>query len=809
MSGNYFVVIFPLSYPARFFNQYLNQPIASRVIKDMLCLSPPSYISPWVLMDSDDPSTTFVTFTHGFGEVPIKAEVQVRSPTTGFIYPGVKSSYAGNDANSRGGVICIYNENDVRLYGATNENTQSGTAYIIFTGSLSWTSENQEQSKTGYVRVRVWRPSDLPAPDFTSTGTGMKANGNPWPNYKQLTHSLNVIPELTVVQYNPAFSVPLSGWYSEGQGSSSRPIDNNNLYWGGLVYGVNSNTIQLWTASSGDANYGIFSFCDGWGYDVRGDAVSTMTSDCSYIRAYITIYMWTSLGSTEKFSTSVLHDTSDTLTHEVSVHPLNSINIDDDILTFTVEAVSGANNGYYFPGTGAAMLDNDNGCGGVIYAYSNETSSVRYWHPNTYSSNAGLIHIQRFGGGTNQDLTSDANLHINLYKPGVSVINNCLGVVAQPGVNVNSTLSSGTGTTCVVDYTCYTGHTLVSGDLQMIYDYTTTSWTGTPPDCQPGSGSSFWVSLVGTNTVVNVTGDDNGITAIYQCQTGYNYLSGDGVLYYDQSASSWNGTAMVCQLPLVPPASYSAILNGINTLVNVTVDQDGIHAVYTCLPGYSIVSGDSVIYFQESTGVWNGTALECEIICSNPTTGVSSSYVLSTSLLAPGSLAVYSCNVGFEISTGDTVRACQSNGTWSGNSLTCIVPSTTSTTSSTAPTTSSAAPTTTTTSVATTTTSSPPPTTTTDEPVITVCFNTTTVVNITTILEIAEEIVANLTIDATKTNKHLRTLTSATDGRQSSKVIGTVGAVMCALVIGLMVLPDLFTFIQYLMKCCRHGHGSR
>jgi hypothetical protein len=39
-------------------------------------------------------------------------------------------------------------------------------------------------------------------------------------------------------------------------GSSSRPINNPNLYWGGLVYGVDSQDIRLWAPSYGQANYG-------------------------------------------------------------------------------------------------------------------------------------------------------------------------------------------------------------------------------------------------------------------------------------------------------------------------------------------------------------------------------------------------------------------------------------------------------------------------------------------------------------------------------------------------------------------------
>ncbi|XP_060608020.1 uncharacterized protein LOC132760132 [Ruditapes philippinarum] len=225
-------------------------------------------------MDSDDPATTFQTIHHGLGVRPIMVEVQVMSPTTGFIYPGVKSAFAGNDDNERGGVISVYDDNDIRLYGATNSGTLQGKAYIINTGVISWTSENQEQSTTGYVRVRVWLPNDLPSPSYTTT-LNMKAGNTYWNDYEERSHGLGSIPVLTIVQYTPAWTVPLTGWVSEGTGSSSRPINNPNLYWGGLVYGVDSQDIRLWAPSYGQANYGIFSFCDGWGYDVGKRTVHT------------------------------------------------------------------------------------------------------------------------------------------------------------------------------------------------------------------------------------------------------------------------------------------------------------------------------------------------------------------------------------------------------------------------------------------------------------------------------------------------------------------------------------------------------
>jgi hypothetical protein len=84
-----------------------------------------------------------------------------------------------------------------------------------------------------------------------------------------------------------------------------------------------------------------------------------------------------------------------------------------------------------------------------------------------------------------------------------------------------------------------------------------------------------------------------------------------------------------------------------------------------------------------------------------------------------------------------------------------------------------------------------------------VCFNFSTVVNITTVLRIADEIAANLTVPTKTTSKYTRSLTSAKDGRQSSTVIGLAGAGICAVIMGLLLVPDALTVLSFLVnKIC-------
>ena len=59
----------------------------------------------------------------------------------------------------------------------------------------------------------------------------------------------------------------------------------------------------------------------------------------------------------------------------------------------------------------------------------------------------------------------------------------------------------------------------------------------------------------------------------------------------------------------------------------------------------------------------------CDVL-PNPTNGLVTITRLGSPGILPGSKAVYTCNGGYEIN-GNSIRDCQSDGTWSGSEPTC------------------------------------------------------------------------------------------------------------------------------------------
>ena len=111
---------------------------------------------------------------------------------------------------------------------------------------------------------------------------------------------------------------------------------------------------------------GIFSFCDGWGYNVQG-------GDCSFIRASITINMWTDLSATETYSYTEVHQTGETGgVHEFSLFPTYSIDVDNDIITAAVSKVYFFSNAIFAPVTACFTRQNTNFMNmkdGLVFTY--------------------------------------------------------------------------------------------------------------------------------------------------------------------------------------------------------------------------------------------------------------------------------------------------------------------------------------------------------------------------------------------------------------------------------------------------------
>lgn len=82
---------------------------------------------------------------------------------------------------------------------------------------------------------------------------------------------------------------------------------------------------------------------------------------------------------------------------------------------YQVTSIDQPNIGYSFPGTGAVAVDDVGSVtGGVVYAYSNVTNSVRIWHP--VGVNATLVHIKGMADDWKNQLSSSGIVNIKLWK---------------------------------------------------------------------------------------------------------------------------------------------------------------------------------------------------------------------------------------------------------------------------------------------------------------------------------------------------------------------------------------------------------
>ncbi|XP_078581989.1 P-selectin-like [Branchiostoma floridae x Branchiostoma japonicum] len=89
---------------------------------------------------------------------------------------------------------------------------------------------------------------------------------------------------------------------------------------------------------------------------------------------------------------------------------------------------------------------------------------------------------------------------------------------------------------------------------------------------------------------------------------------------------------------------------------------------FGCQSGYSL-NGDSVRTCQ-SDGTWSGTQPTCDAVqCASLLTPSNGIFTPSDSY-SPGDRAYFWCQAGYSLN-GDYMRTCQSDGTWSGTQPTC------------------------------------------------------------------------------------------------------------------------------------------
>ncbi|XP_053375875.1 furin-like isoform X2 [Mercenaria mercenaria] len=206
------------------------------------------------------------------------------------------------------------------------------------------------------------------------------------------------------------------------------------------------------------------------------------------------------------------------------------------------------------------------------------------------------------------------------------------------------------------NYTCHEGFSIRYGDETRICSEEG-EWTGIKPTCsrvcrQPESPEYGHVYFI--NTFVDSK-------AIFTCNSGYTLTGGDAEIVCG-SDGKWSSGEPVCLkdcCSLEPPA---------NGNVNFISTTTWSIATYTCLTGYAVSSGNS-LRTCSSYGIWTGTAPVCDIDCG-PLDSPANGTVISSST-TKGSTATYSCLNGLTVKSGDVLRACASDGSWTGTKPVC------------------------------------------------------------------------------------------------------------------------------------------
>jgi hypothetical protein len=172
------------------------------------------------------------------------------------------------------------------------------------------------------------------------------------------------------------------------EGLGSAQSDDDNSFYGGVVYGFNENNVRIWVPSKNDGNSNgyVIWVKDGWGGEINTE--KSFSAD-------IVIEAWKH-GPTPAWK-SIVTMTAQKSSYKELRHGAKAL---PDYIQVQVKATDGNNKGYVFYGMGSAQTDDDNNeYGGVIYAY--DENNVRMWtaHENDGNSVGQCIFVGDGWGG--------------------------------------------------------------------------------------------------------------------------------------------------------------------------------------------------------------------------------------------------------------------------------------------------------------------------------------------------------------------------------------------------------------------------
>ncbi|XP_053402772.1 uncharacterized protein LOC123550506 [Mercenaria mercenaria] len=129
--------------------------------------------------------------------------------------------------------------------------------------------------------------------------------------------------------------------------------------------------------------------------------------------------------------------------------------------------------------------------------------------------------------------------------------------------------------------------------------------------------------------------------------------------------------ALQATLTVLPRTDCGPLENPTNGNVTFEETFENSEATYTCNVGYVLSGGDSKRVCQ-ADGNWSTVDPMCLADCgplNSPANGT-----VNLSSTTKGSTATYSCLNGLTVKTGDMLRTCASDGSWTGTKPVCDVP---------------------------------------------------------------------------------------------------------------------------------------
>ena len=362
-------------------------------------IKPPSYISPWIRMKANDAQLSRIVIEHGLNELPAKVDVQIKSVTgadNDWIFSGASVFQADDDpSEDYGGIVYFYNETHVVLIAPKYYNNIDGKWFVVTTGNRNgfFIGSHHYRYTEGKVRVRIWLQRDFPTPAYKSKWYPLDITSSK-KAFHSIRHGLWKYPAFVTVQ------VRSRHWVSEAAGSSMFPFEDY-VNGGGVLYGFDDRMVRLWAASMSDtADPKFYGRLFGTGFDGWGDEPVPRDE----LRGEFKVTVW----DVDSFVSSKLQvRESNVLETETGSMSFPAIDVDNDIVSFYVQALDGPNEGFLFKGWGSSQAVRVP-FGGAIYAY-NKQGKFQVWYPNP-DKQGYLIHINRpYGNGKNVQASNSAS----------------------------------------------------------------------------------------------------------------------------------------------------------------------------------------------------------------------------------------------------------------------------------------------------------------------------------------------------------------------------------------------------------------